>query len=258
LVPIVHDEKQARETIQRLIKDDAYRHRITSRAMQLVLSKHTYRHRLAALAEAAGYEITAERDSRVAVVALIEGSKGVLLPGLSPQTLTPTEIILGTNGSGSPDDDSVDELRKRLGAAEVRVMSLEGEPSALSYQRLAKSASSPWVWPVSTSHAYDPRFLESLMMCREFAQADVIGMACCSGSGADAIHEVKHRYVQHVNPASAVAKRDLVSTRGWPAFASDSRCEMERWSSQGVRFYSADAEGFRPAPQAPKITPTGT
>jgi hypothetical protein len=157
-------------------------------------------------------------------------------------------VIIGTRESSNL-DERANELRERVGAETVRVVRLLDEPAELRYQRLARLSSSPWIWPAHSCSWYGPGFLESLVICREFAQADVIGKGIRPGSNGDSAHTggPQHRYVRQVHHAGAIAKRDLVAARGWPASAEDGAGTMERWSNEGILFYSADAEDFRPA-----------
>ena len=96
------------------------------------------------------------------------------------------------------------------------------------------------------------------MICQTFAQAEIIGKAAYAmdENGPVTNSELQHRYVQHVHPAGAIVKREVIAERGWPAANSDGRATMERWNSEGLRCYSADADDFRPAALAVAEAPT--
>ena len=89
-----------------------------------------------------------------------------------------------------------------------------------------------------------------LLVCSRFAEADVIGSA-----GFDAISgtappktDLEHRYVDSVHPHSAIARRSLVVSRGWPDRMPGAGDAMRDWSRQGVRIFSGSATNFRADP----------
>ena len=100
-----------------------------------------------------------------------------------------------------------------------------------------------------------------LLVCTRFAEADVIGSA-----GFDAIsgtdppeRDLELQYVDSVHPHSAIARRSLVVSRGWPDRMPGARDALRDWSLQGVRLFSGSATNFRADPAVglpPRATAT--
>lgn len=84
-----------------------------------------------------------------------------------------------------------------------------------------------------------PAALADLEAATSFAGADVIGVH--DGRGGEGV--VEHRRVDSLNPSAVLVRRDLLRTRGHPEESADRlKGELERWSSEGVTFYAADAD----------------
>jgi Glycosyl transferases group 1 len=242
LVSIVETPEQATEALRRLLEDDEYRRDLVVRGRRLVLGEHTYAHRLAAIAQAAGYPAAPYGDRQAAAVVLVEGIEdaravGTLVSAISSQTRPPAELLIGLGTETSVAGD-LQELSD--GSSDLRVRVVQQDPGASRSQRyreLAALAVSPWVAVMNPRHEYGPDHLGDLLIATRYAEADVIGSA-----------PAEQRFTEFVHPHSALARRELIADRGWPDEMPASWAALEGWFREGVRFFSGGAGGFKADP----------
>jgi Glycosyl transferases group 1 len=242
LVSMVETPEQASEALTRLLDDDEYRRDLAVRGRRLVLGEHTYAHRLAAIAQAAGYPAAPYGDRQAAAAVLVEGvedARGVrsLVSAISSQSRPPAELLIGLGTETSVAGD-LQELSD--GSSELRVRVVQQDPGASRSQRyreLAALAVSPWVAVMHPRHQYGRDHLRDLLIATRYAEADVIGSAAS-----------EQRFTEFVHPHSALARRELIADRGWPDEMPGSWATLEGWFREGVRFFSGGSGGFSADP----------
>ncbi|HWH44409.1 MAG TPA: glycosyltransferase [Thermoleophilaceae bacterium] len=232
LVPVAHTLEDATAAIERLLGDDAYHADLTLRARRLVLAEHTYRQRLCTIARTAGYDASAGPGDDVAVVALADDAADLraLAQKLLAQSVSPREVVIGTSNAGGVEGELV-RLTERLGDDAVRLSSQDGElPRDERYRELGGIVSAPWVAPMNGRASYAPDHLRDLAAVTVFAHADVVGAPLLGRGGRE------HRYAEVVDPAAALASRDVVARHGW----AEDGGSLASWFGRGVRFYAGD------------------
>jgi Glycosyl transferases group 1/DUF based on E. rectale Gene description (DUF3880) len=255
LVPIVTTPQEATEALTRLIQDDHYRREIVVQARRLVMTEHTYRQRLALVAQTTGYSVSADLGDGIAALALIDDAEQArqvsdLVAAISSQRSVPAEFLIGLG----LDTSVAGDLRELSDArSDVRVQVIQQDQAGERSQRfreLAALASSPWVGIVDPAHHYGEYHFEDLLVCTRFADADVIGSAAFDviSDAEPAKEKLELRYVDSVHPHSAIARRKLVVTRGWPDRMPGAGETLRDWSRQGVRCFSGSATNFRADP----------
>jgi hypothetical protein len=247
VVSMVETPEEATEALEKL-QDDDYWRELSQRGRRKVLSEHTYRHRLAELANTLGFNVAAYSGEEVAALALVDDVDQArrfraVVSSISSQETRPAELLIGSHTSvvGDLQELSAD-------GSEIRVRVVQQDPETTRSQRyreLASLAASPWLAVIHPAHTYGEHHLTDLVLTTRFAEADVIGSASFeSTDGSGTIdRSLEHRFVESVHPHSVLVKRELIATRGWPDDASGS--PLGDWFRQGVRIYSGDASNFR-------------
>ena len=251
LVPIVETPEDATRSLERLLGDEEYRRRLVVPARRLVMSEHTYRRRLAAIATAAGYEVAADHGEEFAVLVLVDDvqqARGVrpLVTSISEQTTIPTEFLIGV-GTGTSVAGDLQRLSDAAEGMRVRVTHQDAESSrGERFRELAAVAASPWLAVVHTAHTYGRHHFTDLLACTRFTDADVIGNAAFSLTSGEALNaDLEHRFVDFVHPHSILVRRELVAKRGWPDEMPAAWAVLDDWRREGLRYYSGDRENFR-------------
>jgi SAM-dependent methyltransferase len=254
LIPMVETPEQATEALERLLGDEEHRRRHVVPARRLVLGEHTYRNRLATIAATAGYEVSADVGEEFAVLVLVddvEQARGVrpLVTSISEQTTIPAEFLIGVGARTSVAGD-LQQLSDASDELRVRVMQQDAGTSRMErFRELAAIAASPWVAIVHTAHAYGKHHFTDLLACTRFTRADVIGSAAFAVSSGEMVDaDLEHRYADFLHPHSVLARREVVTKRGWPDEMPSAWASLEAWRQEGVRFYSGDRENFRADP----------
>jgi predicted nucleic acid-binding Zn-ribbon protein len=247
VVSMVETAEEATEALTKLQDDEFWRER--SRAgRREVLRGHTYRHRLAEVANTLGFNVAPYSGEEVAALALVDDVEQArrfraVVSSISAQETRPAELLIGSHTSVAGD---LQELS--ADGSEIRVRVVQQDPETTRSQRyreLASLAASPWLAVLHPAHTYGEHHLTDLVLTTRFAEADVIGSASfesTDGSGT-VDRSLEHRFVESVHPHSVLVKRDLIATRGWPDDASGE--PLGDWFRQGVRIYSGDAGNFR-------------
>ncbi len=239
LVPIADSPDDATAKLERLLHDDEYYADLTARASRLVLSEHTYRVRLARIAEVAGFELSPTAGHEVAAVCLIDDASelGHVEQVLLAQSRAPDEILIGL-ANGALAGRGLERLTEHFGAARVRaIVQTNGLARTERWRELGALSTATWLLPLSPGHSYREHHLRNLSACTGFTAADVIGAAPAETQ--------THHYVNAVNPQAALAIRSLVARRGW----AEGAAEQRQWFDQGVRFYAGDHDAtLAPSP----------
>ncbi|HEY7121406.1 MAG TPA: glycosyltransferase [Solirubrobacterales bacterium] len=247
VVSMVETPKQATEALTRLQEDDYWRE-LSQRGRRKVLREHTYRHRLAEVANALGFNVTAYPGEEVAALALVDDVEQArkfraVVSSISAQETRPAELLIGSHTSVAGD---LQELSGDGSNIHVRVLQQDPETTrSQRYRELASLAASPWLAVLHPAHTYGEHHLTDLVLTTRFTDADVIGNASfetTDGSGA-IDRSLEHRFVESVHPHSVLVKRELIAGRGWPDDAADD--PLSDWFRQGIRIYSGDAGNFR-------------
>jgi hypothetical protein len=211
-VSFARTTEEAKEVIQRLLSDDALRAATRKAGMRAVLGTQTVRHRIAAIGRIAGFGVREDIDARISALVLSPAGAdpGEIALRLS-DTGTFAEIVLGAVATVLPRDVS-DEERP------VPVNVVQQDPAlseSVRLQALAAIASNPWVAPVSPDGNAG---VEDLILAQRYARADVLA------AGEAFV------FADAVDPAVAVARRQIVAARGWPP--------SPQWAREGVRMFT--------------------
>jgi predicted nucleic acid-binding Zn-ribbon protein len=249
VVSMVETPDDATQALTKL-QDDAHWRELSQRGRRKVIGEHTYRHRLAEVAGALGFNVTAYPGEEVAALALVDDVEQArrfraVVSSISAQETRPAELLIGSHTSVVGD---LQELQ--ADGSEIRVRVVQQDPKATRSQRyreLAALAASPWLAILHPAHTYGQHHLTDLVLTTRFADADVIGNASFETTeGSETIdRSLEHRFVDSVHPHSVLVKRDLVARRGWPDDAAGAGGSLNDWFRQGVRIYSGDAGNFQ-------------
>lgn len=212
-ITVARTTEEAKEAIERLLSDEARRAAIWTAGLRSVLSGHTIRHRIAAIARAAGYEIDEGFDARVAALVLAQnGSEADAIARRIASQCRVAEICVGVIELGPP-RKAADEEEGPL----VRVIEQDASAGeSARWRALAELVSSPWVVPLMRDG--DASAVNDLMLAQRFAGADVL-------APGDAFV-----FTDAFDPSGAVARRALVAARGWPPGPA--------WLREGVRLFT--------------------
>jgi spore maturation protein CgeB len=238
LVPIATKLEGATAQITRLTEDDDFRRRLIRRARRLVLSRDNYTERLAFVADAVGINVTRAREGDVAALVSVDRSAvvsrfGELVEDIVGQSRKPTEVVIDLP-DGIQHAGLLERLRASLGSDAVKLVTHTEADHPVHLATVAGLATTPWVAPLRVGTRYGAHHFADLTACTSYAEADVIAAAVALDGAA----QVEHSYSDWAHPDFAIAKRELVSARGWPAGGGEDR--YGGWFSSGVRFYVAD------------------
>lgn len=252
LVPVVRTPAEATAAIEKLLYDDEHFADVTRRARRLVLGQHTYRQRLAQVAQTAGFDVKADAGQEVTAIVLCD-SHETLTPtaeAILAQNARPEEVIIGTS---APDQigRAVERLAERWGAERIRVCVQDAEqPVEGRYRELGRLAATPWVAPMGDGAMYTPDHLRDIAACTDFADAQAIGTAPLRGATPAAVH----RYVDALQPLTALVAREVVATHGW---ANEPEA-VSRLFDRGVRLYAGDGSALTRADTPRAATGNGS
>jgi predicted nucleic acid-binding Zn-ribbon protein len=249
VVSIVESSREATEALTKL-QDEGYWRELTQSGRRRVLGEHTYRHRLAEVAGALGFNVAAYPGEEVAALALVDDVDQArrfraVVASISAQETRPAELLIGSHTSVAGD---LQELQ--ADGSEIRVRVVQQDPDSTRSQRyreLAALAASPWLAIIHPAHTYGEHHITDLVLTTRFVDSDVIGSASfetTDGSGA-VDRSLEHRFVDSVHPHSVLVRRDLAARRGWPDDVDGTGASLSDWFRQGTRIYSGDAGNFR-------------
>lgn len=246
------DEPTATDALELLLGNAGERRRRTRAARRAVMSRHTYEHRLAAIAEVAGLGDRIDQGPAIAALAIADGADAArrLARALAAQDAAPDELVIGTQAEAAID---VGGLERLLPATRVRTARLDGatvgsragangggaDAPAGALKALAAATDAPWVLPMPAAASLRPHVVSDMRAALRFVDADAIGTAPAAGGQAP----IEHRETDAVDPRATLARRELVEARGWPAAdGGEDPPAMAGWSDDGVRMYAADSD----------------
>lgn len=237
-VVVARSEEQVKGAIKRLIEDDEYFRRHTLDGMRFVLGNHTYEHRLATIAAAAGFSDCQPEDREISVLVTSQQRLDAVLAILARQTVPPGEVLVA-----AVTDRECDEIVRRGEATgesspSLRSILLSGRDDR-PLRELATHARFPWVATIDRHHEYGPRFFENLQLATRFARAEVIGNAVGEGP--------EHVYAPSFHPAASILDRSLAEVLGWPADEASAEPFAEDLRRRGYRIYRTDRDEFSTA-----------
>lgn len=206
IVDAVDTADAARAAIGRLLTDDDLWRQRSAAGIRRVHGEHTYAHRLARVAELAGYRIPAYADERVAVLLLADEPVGRAIDSVVSQSQRPHDVVVGATGAAVVPDATV-------------VAQHGDHPRADRLAELARHTDAAWVLIASSAHTYHLDHLADLAVARRWTHADAIGVAA-DGDGGHG-HGRAHRYVSRVQPHGVLVRRALVAEHGWDDRASE-------------------------------------
>jgi hypothetical protein len=201
VVAAVDNERDARARIERLLSDDALWRERSAAGIRRVHGQHTYAHRLARIAELAGYRISAYGDERIAVLMLVDHPSSAALDRIIAQSERPHEVVIGATAAAEVDGATV-------------IQQAAGRPRAERLAELARATDVPWVLIADAAHSYRLDHLADLAVARRWTHADIIGVEAHDRASVHA-HPAVHRYVRRVEPHGALVRRELVAEHGW-------------------------------------------
>jgi spore maturation protein CgeB/predicted nucleic acid-binding Zn-ribbon protein len=247
VVSMVETPEQATEALTKLQDDDFWRE-LTAQGRRRVVGEHTYRHRLAEVANTLGFNVAPYPGEEIAALALVDDVEQArrfraVVASVSAQETRPAELLIGSHTSVVGD---LQELQSDGGEIRVRVVQQDPETTrSQRYRELAALAASPWLAIVHPAQTYGEHHLTDLVLSTRYVDADVIGNASFETTEGDGAidRDLEHRFVDSVHPHSVLVRRDLIATRGWPDDAEGA--PLSDWFREGVRIYSGDAGNFR-------------
>ena len=246
LVPVAESPQDATGKLERLLQDDAYHHDLVTRASRLVLSRHTYRERLAEVARAAGFDLEVKAGEETAALLLVDSAEDLQMieSGFLAQSRAPDEILVGLADENLV-GPGLERLTESFGATRVRTVVQRDSSDRLGrWRELGAMASSQWVAPWQRPAGYGEHHLRDLVAATRFAEADVFGFPAPGTA-----ETLTDRYAGAVDPSRALARRELVAARGW----AESPEEQSRWFDQGVRLYATADEQILAAGTSPSV-----
>ena len=179
VVSMVETAEQATEALTKLEEDGHWRE-LTQRGRRSVLGEHTYRHRLAEIANKLGFNVTAYSGEEVAALALVDDVDQArrfraVVSSISAQETRPAELLIGSHTSVAGD---LQELQSDDGEIRVRVVQQDANATrSQRFRELAALAASPGLAILHPAHTYGEHHVTDLVLTTRFVDADVIGNA---------------------------------------------------------------------------------
>lgn len=243
-VAIAHDQDSARALIGAYLRNTELRDRTAHRAQRLVLTEHTYAHRVDTVLRAVGIPATRPRQT-VSVVAGVDDPARLeaLLRHVARQRHRDLELVVAT-GAGLAEPD-VRDRAEAAGVLDVIVVPPAG--GAVALDAAVDAATGAFVATMDHSCWYGPHYLTDLVHAFGYTDAGVVGKRAhyVHHEGLDAAvlrhRHGEHRYGRRLHPATIVARRD-VATR--IRFGEDAATFVERCTADGVAVYAADRYSF--------------
>ncbi|MEA2496015.1 MAG: hypothetical protein QOJ29_3926 [Thermoleophilaceae bacterium] len=217
-VASVDSPTEAEEALRAALEDGAQRRERRLAGRRLVMREHTYRHRLAQVAAAAGIVTTDGPALPVAVVVEESSHEEQLGAWLDEQTQPAAEVLVAGEADESAERGGVPLRRVHLQARDGRM------------RTLASLASSPWVHRFDPERPRSPHDLSDLVAYAATGHADLVGRP------ADDAASEEHVFAVDIDTGCALARRSLVVARSWPEPA-----DLATWIRAGVRVYAGDA-----------------
>lgn len=241
------DQEGASAAIAELM-GDPLQWRETSRAgVRRVLNHHTYRHRLHTIASKIGLTTESLETPRPAALGVVESGADLELLGstLSAQTTRSAEIVvLRDRKSVGPSEASiVDRLRDALAlpAGKVIVCDARSADPVAACRAAASRVEAADIVPFSREFSYGPGYLESLVICREFSRAEMIGKAALSPGDGDSLAP-EHSHDVPLNPHGIMMRRAVMAAKGWDWRSTGTSSLLRAY--RGLSTYATDSGDF--------------
>ncbi|MDX1620030.1 MAG: glycosyltransferase [Nitriliruptorales bacterium] len=221
VLDVVTNPDEAREAIEALLEGDVHWHHRSRAGIRRVMNHHTYAHRMAQVAQHAGFHVADPGPPDITLLALEDDSPTLfrMLHDLAERGAA-SEILVGSQSTGTAlPHPTVTRLEQPA----------TDEPDR--YRELADTAGADWVLIVSGLGTLDPDSLIDLQATPTYMDADVVGRAPDGST---------HRYVHEIVPSPALVRRDLVSQHGWSNDPQRCRELLGELVSRGHRIYAAD------------------
>lgn len=251
LIPTVHSSEETAATLRTLLENPELRDRQAHLAMRLVLSEHTYAHRVSTVLRTVGLP-----DDRpwptVSVVAVASGAgqAGHLIEQTARQLTRPGQLVLVLSEPGL--DPTVAERKAReAGIGEVLV--LTGPVGASPGELLAagiERADGRFVAMLGGDAVYGPHYLSDLLHVFDYSEAEGAGKLAhyvhTPATGATALRyaDREHRYASALTPGTLLLPRDLLRAYRMPFGADPETGLCHALTADGVRLYGADRFSF--------------
>lgn len=193
-VTTVRSAEGARTAIGELLEDDRRWEEASSEGKRLVFSRHTYAHRLAAIADAVGYEVQPETAGSACVVMMDDGNLVLRrVADLASRWLPGCDVVVGstTRPTGPTPWPHVRIVEQGAGGVHRRTMAL------------ADGIDAEWI-VVAGDADDDFRIAADLLTARHYAKAGAIGIGT-AGLGLEAGH-----YVRQLAARPVVLRRDAL------------------------------------------------
>ncbi|MFW6369032.1 MAG: glycosyltransferase family protein [Myxococcota bacterium] len=228
LVPVVRSREEAACVLRGILDDPLQWQHLSRRGWRFVLSSHTYAHRLAKVATAAGLKVRSKDDLRVALLALLHLPEDAHEIIRLATTSSPSEIIVSAPSAATA--EAVEkQLEDALPQARVRALSRD-LGSADPTRESAMLTDCPWL--LIAGPRDPPADVQPLLVAARFAEAQVIGFA--------EQEDQAHSYGPCLNRGPFLVKRSLIASRGWVREGESPADICRRWQREGVRTYAAD------------------
>ncbi len=247
LVPVAEDQSQFAVLLERLLTDEDYRRDLVRRGRREVFARHTTRHRLRQIAELVGLNLFTDGQTQLSVLTSVADATAArrLIELLAAQSARPSAVYL----LAQPGVDAVqvsEQLQGRLPGLRVEVHSGVADDFGPLLRRLDAGPNN-WVACLDPANDYDQWYLEDLLQCTQFAQADVIGHASYRLREADGRVRrhvgTENDYGALVHPHACLIRAECLRGSGWKQTARAGRARLAELQSNGVRVYAADGEG---------------
>jgi SAM-dependent methyltransferase len=230
VVPVASTAKEAASRLERLLGDDEHRLAVLREARRLILSAHTYQHRLSEIARAAGREDAVWSPPTVAVLAVLESRQELdsFLGRLAEQSRRPDELVIAFENG-----DSLDGLPGALDDIKVSFEALgegNGTLSAETSRRLCQRASSQWISWFDRKRRYQPDHLATLLESTYYTDAVVAVARSRYSIAGDGRAEGSTPGRVQPDPGSLLIRADEGRARGVPLPGDDGLNALGSWA----------------------------
>lgn len=229
-----------------LLEDDERRAREGHLAFRHVHEHHTYRHRMDEIRHRLGLDPLGRSRTSVSVVAVVRRAveAGWAIENFARQSYHDKELILVPGGDGR---DAEDMGEKKGLSPEARFLPVEpGTSTAQRLNRAVESASGEYVFVMSADCLYGERYVADMMLCANFAGAEVLGKGTYfvrSGSPAVPVlrfDRPEHQYTDFVVGSTLAVRRDALRRMPFREGDDPTWTFLEEAGRAGCRIYSAD------------------
>lgn len=248
LVPMTKNTEETRVKLDAMLASRELRDRNAHLAMREVLAKHTYGHRVDTVLETLGVS-QPTREPAVSVIA-VAGSPDQLIHAIeqaAAQRLRPIQLVL-VLWDLAMQPSVAHEKAVAAGVEDVTVLEADGSTSVGRCRNAAiDAADGEFVAQVDDSATYGVHYLSDLVSAYSYTAADVVGKRAnyvyLPTLDATILRrpEDEHKYVDHVEPSTMMARRELLTDLRFDDMPVANRARLQRRAvAAGARIYSAD------------------